>query len=45
MGLIGFKRVLRRNLAFINLMIPMGLKGQNQDVLLCGSQSINFLKI
>ena len=29
MELIGFKRVLRRNLAFINPMIAIGFKGKN----------------
>ena len=44
MELLSFTWVLRGNLAFINPMIPMGFKAQNQEVLLNGSKLINFLK-
>jgi len=41
----GFTWVLRGNFTFINPMIPMSFKGQNQEVLLSGSKSSNFKKI
>ena len=40
MELLSFTWVLRGNLAFINPIIPMGFKGQNQEVLLSGNKQI-----
>ena len=37
MELLGFTWVLRGNFTFINPMIPMSFKGQNQEVLLSGN--------
>ena len=42
--LLSFTWVLRGNFTFINPMIPMSFKGQNQEVLLSGSKLINFLE-
>ena len=36
--LLSFTWVLRGNFTFINPMIPMSLKGQNQEVLLSGNE-------
>ena len=44
MELLGFTWVLRGNFTFINPMIPMSFKGQNQEVLLSGSKLSKFLK-
>ena len=40
--LLSFTWVLRGNFTFINSMIPMSFKGQNQEVLLSGSKLKNF---
>ena len=46
MELLGFTWVLRGNFTFINPMIPMSFKGQNQEVLLSGrdGQLPDFIK-
>ena len=45
MKLLGFTWVLRGNFTFINPMIPISFKGQNQEVLLSESKSSYFKKI
>ena len=40
MELLGFTWVLRGNFTFINPMIPMSFKGQNQEVLLSGNKRV-----
>ena len=41
---LSFKWVLHGNFTFINLMIPMSFKWQNQDELLSGIKLSNLLK-
>ena len=42
MELLSFTWVLRGNFTFIIPMIPMSFKGQNQEVLLSGSEKIGI---
>ena len=39
MVLLGFTWVLRENIVFINLLMPMVFKDKNQEVLLSGSEN------